>query len=110
MHCRHRHNTCQAFYSQIPGAKNIPAVNNTANPGWVFPSSTKASQIPKLAFPWGNTTITIAAEDFAFSDNEDGTVCGGMQSNAGMGLNILGDVFLKNVYAVSIPFHTNLKR
>lgn len=68
--------------------------------GWVIPGD--ASDIPDISFAVGNsdTFFTISGQDLMFADNGDGTVFGAIQSRGDIDQDILGDVFLKRVFAV----------
>ncbi|CAK3818093.1 related to pepsin precursor [Lecanosticta acicola] len=86
---------CQAVYSAIPGAKQ-----NTQQQGWVFPTSTDLSSIPQIQVAVGDALFTINPEELPFQDLGDGTYYGGIQSRGDQGFDILGDVFLRSVYAI----------
>ncbi|KAI7340858.1 acid protease [Hortaea werneckii] len=86
---------CQAVYSAIPGAK----VNNRQQ-GYVFPSNTDLSQLAAIQVAVGNTLFQINPEDLGFQDLGDGTTYGGIQSRGDNPFDILGDVFLRSVYAI----------
>lgn len=83
------------IYSAIPGAK----MDERAG-GWVIPSD--ATDIPDISFAVGNsrTFFTISGQDLLFADVGDGTVFGAIQSRGQIDQDILGDVFLKRVFAV----------
>jgi len=84
----------KAIYSTIEGA----TLNNSAG-GWVVPSSA-SSNLPTIGFSVAGTIYNIAPGDLLFSDNGDGTYFGAIQSRGQNPQDILGDVFLKRVYAV----------
>jgi len=48
----------------------------------------------------GNTQFTVQKEDLAFADAGTGMVYGGIQSRGDMTFDILGDTFLKSIYAI----------
>ncbi|PSS27445.1 hypothetical protein M430DRAFT_130991 [Amorphotheca resinae ATCC 22711] len=87
--------TCQAIYDAIPNA-----TYDQNQQGWVFPSSTTADQLPVVTFAVGNTQFTVQKEDLAFADAGNGMVYGGIQSRGSMTFDILGDTFLKSIYAI----------
>ncbi|MCJ1311862.1 hypothetical protein MMC25_005535 [Agyrium rufum] len=87
--------TCQAIYDAIPGA----TYDNTQQ-GYIFPSSTTADQLPVVSFAVGGQQFVVNKEDLAFADAGNGMVYGGIQSRGDMTFDILGDTFLKSVYAV----------
>lgn len=89
--------TVEAIYKAIPGSKY-----DSTQQGYLFPSSTTADQLPDVAFPVGDTLIHVQKEDLAFSDAGNNMVFGGIQSRGSNPFDILGDVFLKSAYVVSI--------
>jgi len=86
---------CEAVYGAIPGAKQ-----NTQQQGWVFPTSTDLASLPKIQVAVGDTLFTINPEELPFQDLGDGTYYGGIQSRGQQGFDILGDVFLRSIYAI----------
>jgi len=84
----------QAIYSTIPGAK----LDNTQG-GWTIPSSSTSS-LPTIGFSVAGTVYNIAGEDLLFADGGNGTYFGAIQSRGQNPQDILGDVFLKRVYAI----------
>lgn len=87
--------TCEAIYNAIPGA-----TYDQTQQGYVFPSDTTADQLPVVTFAVGSTQFTVNKEDLSFADAGNGMVYGGIQSRGDMTFDILGDTFLKGVYAV----------
>lgn len=88
--------TCEAIYGAIPGAK----IDQTQQ-GWVFPSTVTVDQLPVVGFDVGGKTFNVQKEDLAFADAGNGMIYGGIQSRGTMDFDILGDTFLKGIYAVS---------
>jgi len=86
---------CEAVYGAIPGAKQ-----NTQQQGWVFPTSTDLASLPKIQVAVGDNLFTINPEELPFQDLGDGTYYGGIQSRGQQGFDILGDVFLRSIYAI----------
>ena len=88
---------CEAFYGAIEGA-----IYSRSEMGWVFPKSVPTEALPLITFAVGHRGFTIEKEHLAFAEI-DGTewVFGGIQSRGSLAFDILGDVFLKSVYAVS---------
>lgn len=86
---------CQAVYNAIPGAKM-----DQQQGGYTFPSSVTTDQLPDVQFSVGGQLFTINKEELSFASAGSDTVFGGIQSRGSMTFDILGDVFLKNVYAV----------
>jgi hypothetical protein len=87
---------CEALYGAIPGA-----TYDSSNGGWVFPLSTKASDLPTFTIACGPYYFQIQPEDFAFAPADSKNWYGGIQSRGDLDFDILGDAFLKSVYAVS---------
>jgi hypothetical protein len=85
-----------AVYQAIPGAKY-----DSQSQGYVFPASTTADQLPEVTVAVGDVQYTIQKEDLSFASAGNDMVYGGIQSRGDMKFDILGDVFLKAVYAVS---------
>ncbi|KAH7636076.1 aspartic peptidase domain-containing protein [Sordaria sp. MPI-SDFR-AT-0083] len=85
----------QAYYKQIAGAQNSRSYG-----GWVFPCATT---IPDFTFGvTADAKITIPGRFINYGPVTDGsaTCFGGLQSSAGVGINIFGDVALKAAYVV----------
>lgn len=89
--------TCQAIYDAIPGGKY-----DSTQQGYVFPASTTADQLPVVSFDVGGRQFPVQKEDLGFADAGNGMVYGGIQSRGSNSFDILGDVFLKSVYAVCL--------
>jgi Eukaryotic aspartyl protease len=87
--------TCQAIYDAIPNSQY-----DSTQQGYVFPSDTTEDQLPVVTFAVGNKQYTVQKEDLAFADAGNGMVYGGIQSRGSMTFDILGDTFLKSIYAV----------
>lgn len=88
--------TCEAIYSAIPGASY-----DSASQGYIFPTDTTADNLPTVAFAVGGTQFVVNKEDLAFAAAKEGYVYGGIQSRGDSNFDILGDTFLKSIYAVS---------
>ena len=91
---------CAALYKAIPGAKY-----DDQQQGWLFPLSTKVEQLPTLSVAIGDQEFEIQKEDLAFAPANDAYWYGGVQSRGTMEFDILGDVLLKSIYAVSCLEH-----
>lgn len=85
----------KAIYAAIPGSKY-----DSTQQGYLFPSSVTADQLPVVQVDVGGQLFTIQKEDLAFADAGDGMVYGGIQSRGSQNFDILGDTFLKSVYAI----------
>ncbi|RMZ82238.1 hypothetical protein DV738_g1831, partial [Chaetothyriales sp. CBS 135597] len=89
---------CEAVYKNIPGAK----LDNEVG-GYTFPADTPASSLPVVTVAVGDTQFTINKEHLSFAPTDESgkTLYGGIQDRGtSLDFDILGDVFLKNVYAV----------
>jgi aspergillopepsin I len=84
----------KAYYAQVSGAKN-----DAQQEGWVFPCS---ATLPNLSLVIGGVKQTIPGKYINYAPIQTGssTCYGGIQSDAGIGFSILGDVFLKSKYVV----------
>ncbi|KAI4211480.1 MAG: hypothetical protein LQ351_005782 [Letrouitia transgressa] len=88
---------CDAIYQAIPGAKY-----DEANQGYVFPNQTPVEQLPVVSFDVGGKEFAVQKEDLAFADAGNGMVYGGIQSRGSLSFDILGDTWLKGVYAAML--------
>lgn len=88
---------CEALYAAIPGSKY-----DEQNQGYVFPTSTKVDDLPEFKVAVGDKQFVIQREDLAFAPAGDGFWYGGVQSRGSNEFDILGDAFLKSIYAVSV--------
>ncbi|KAF8319642.1 acid protease [Clavulina sp. PMI_390] len=86
---------CKAIYESIPGAKL-----DHSQGGWVLPNTVDPSSLPDIGFAVEGTTYTIPGSDLIFAAGSDGTYFGSIQSRGWNRQDILGDVFLKRVYAI----------
>ena len=96
--------TCKAIYDAIPGSSY-----NSTQQGYVFPTTVTADQLPVVTFAVGDQQFTVQKEDLAFASAGTGIVYGGIQSRGTLTFDILGDTFLKAIYAVSISSRRNAK-
>lgn len=86
---------CKAIYAAIPGSKY-----DQSQQGYLYPASTTADQLPVVEVDVGGKLFTVQKEDLGFADAGNGMVYGGMQSRGDMTFDILGDTFLKSIYAI----------
>jgi len=87
--------TCKAIYAAIPGSKY-----DSTQQGWTFPTNTTADKLPVVTFAVGGQQFAVQKEDLAFASVSDTMVYGGIQSRGDLTFDILGDTFLKGIYAV----------
>lgn len=88
--------TVKAIYDAIPGASY-----DSDSQGYIYPSDTPADKLPTVTFAVGDKQFTVQKEDLGFAEAKSGYVYGGIQSRGENPFDILGDTFLKSVYAVS---------
>jgi hypothetical protein len=87
--------TCKAIYAAIPGSSY-----DASSQGYIFPSDTTADQLPIVTFAVGGQQFAVQKEDLGFAEAKTGYVYGGIQSRGDMTFDILGDTFLKGIYAI----------
>jgi len=81
-----------AYYAKISGSQNSSSAG-----GYVFDCNTTP---PDFGIVIRGQNFNVPGKYINYAPNGDGTCYGGIQSSAGIGFNILGDVFLKNQYVV----------
>ncbi|PQE05839.1 Peptidase aspartic catalytic protein [Rutstroemia sp. NJR-2017a BVV2] len=86
---------CEAIYKAIPNS-----TYDEQQQGYVFPSNTSADDLPVVTFAVGGKQFAVQKEDLGFADAGNGMVYGGIQSRGSMTFDILGDTFLKGIYAI----------
>jgi hypothetical protein len=92
--------TCQAIYDAIPGAHY-----DEDSQGYIYPSNTTEDKLPVISFAVGDKQFVVQKEDLGFAEAKSGYIYGGIQSRGSMTMDILGDTFLKGIYAVRFcPF------
>lgn len=83
----------QSYYSKLPGA----VLNSNAG-GYIFPCSATP---PDFSIVVSGVAQTVPGKYINFSPSSVANMCfGGIQSNAGLGLTIFGDVFLHSSYVI----------
>ena len=87
---------CDALYKQIEGA-----TYNEQYQGYLIPTTVKAEDLPDFSVAVGDKEFVIQKEDLVFAPADDKYWYGGVQSRGENPFDILGDTFLKSVYAVS---------
>lgn len=88
-------NTVKQIYAAIPGSKY-----DSTQQGYTFPTNTTTDNLPTVTFAVGDQQFAVHKEDLAFADAGNGMTYGGIQSRGTMTFDILGDTFLKGIYAV----------
>jgi hypothetical protein len=88
--------TCKAIYDAIEGA-----YYDTGSQGYIYPTNTALDKLPVVSFAVGDKQFVVQKEDLGFAEAKSGYVYGGIQSRGSMDMDILGDTFLKGIYAVS---------
>lgn len=86
---------CKQIYEAIPDAKF-----DAKNQGWVFPIGTPVDKLPKVTFAVGDKQFEVQKEDLGFAKVGNGMQYGGIQSRGDSKFDILGDTWLKAVYAI----------
>jgi len=87
--------TCKAIYDAIPGA-----TYDSTQQGYIFPNNLTADQLPVVTFAVGDKQFAVPKESLSFADAGNNMVYGGIQSRGTMTFDILGDTFLKGIYAI----------
>ncbi|PYH45740.1 pepsin-like aspartic protease [Aspergillus saccharolyticus JOP 1030-1] len=87
--------TCKAIYDAIPGA-----YYDSETQGYIYPSDTTEENLPVVSFAVGDKQFVVQKEDLGFAEAKTGYVYGGIQSRGDMTFDILGDTFLKSIYAI----------
>ncbi|KAI5860202.1 aspartic endopeptidase [Durotheca rogersii] len=84
------------LYNKIPGA-----AYDYVNQGYVFPVGTKAEDLPEFKVSIGNKKYVVQKEHLAFATTDDkANWYGGVQSRGDLPHDVLGNIFLQNVYAI----------
>ncbi|RYC60960.1 hypothetical protein CHU98_g5247 [Xylaria longipes] len=84
------------LYAKIPGA-----TYDWSNQGYIFPIDVTVDDLPDFRVAVGDKEFLIQKEDLAFAPTDDGeSWYGGVQSRGILTFDILGDTFLKSVYAI----------
>ncbi|MCJ1365578.1 hypothetical protein MMC16_004702 [Acarospora aff. strigata] len=87
--------TCQAIYDAIPGA-----TYDNDSQGYIFPTNTTEAKLPVVTLAVGGKQFAIQKEDLGFVEAKPGFLYGGIQSRGNLSFDILGDTFLKAIYAI----------
>ncbi len=83
-----------AYYKQVRGSSNSQKYG-----GYIFACT---ATLPTFTFGVGSARITIPGKFLNYGPAETGSSScfGGLQSSAGVGINIFGDVALKSAFVV----------
>lgn len=82
-----------AYYNQVGSAQY-----DESQGGYIYDCN---ADLPDFGVEVGGYMVTLTgSQQITFSPLGDGTCFGGIQGNQGQGLQIFGDTFLKNVFAV----------
>jgi len=87
---------CDALYKAIKGA-----TYSSQYQGYIVPNTVKAEDLPDFSVAIGDKQFVIQKEDLVFAPADANHWYGGVQSRGDMTFDILGDTFLKSIYAVS---------
>lgn len=87
---------CDALYSQIKGAAYSEKYQ-----GFLIPNTITAADLPLVKVALGGKDFVIQKEDLLFAPADEDNWYGGVQSRGQLPFDILGDTFLKSIYAVS---------
>ena len=87
---------CDALYGQIKGAAYSEKYQ-----GFLIPNTITAADLPLFKVAVGGKDFVIQKEDLLFAPADEDNWYGGVQSRGQLPFDILGDTFLKSIYAVS---------
>lgn len=93
----------EALYAQIQGA-----TYSDQQQGYIIPKTVTADQLPTFSVAVGGTEFVIQKEDLIFAEADADNWYGGVQSRGDNPFDILGDTFLKSIYAVSLDLLSSL--
>ncbi|EMC92240.1 hypothetical protein BAUCODRAFT_38264 [Baudoinia panamericana UAMH 10762] len=84
----------QAYYNKVDSADY-----DSNQGGYTYDCS---ENLPNFLISLGGKTFTVSGTDINFApvDSSGETCFGGIQENTGIGMSILGDIFLKSVFVV----------
>ena len=85
-----------ALYAKIHGT-----TYDEDSQGYIIPSNVTLEELPEFKVAIGDKLFVIQKESLLFSPIEGGSWYGGVQSRGNLDFDILGDVALKSIYAVS---------
>lgn len=82
----------EAYYKQVNGAQY-----DSQNGGFLYPCS---ANLPDFGLAVGDHIVTIKGSDITYAEAGSGYCFGGIQPSGGAGVQIVGDVFLKQYFAI----------
>lgn len=80
------------YYSQVTGSKNDDTYG-----GWTFPCS---ANLPNFTARIGGKSFVVPGNYMNYAQVTEKRCYGGIQSDAGIGFSIFGDIFLKSQFVV----------
>ena len=83
-------NTVAAIYKAIPNSKY-----DDQQQGWVFPTSTRPSQLPVVKFAVGGQEFAVPKSALAFAETGDGNYCKILTNSCSCATNTLQMVVSK---------------
>ncbi|KAK3359079.1 aspartic peptidase domain-containing protein [Lasiosphaeria hispida] len=86
---------CDALYKQIDGAEYSEKYQ-----GYIIPNTATADNLPDFSIAVGDKEFVVQKEDLLFAPADDNNWYGGVQSRGQLPFDILGDTFLKSIYAI----------
>ncbi|KAK4121413.1 acid protease [Parathielavia appendiculata] len=86
---------CEALYAQIPGAEYSEQYQ-----GYTIPKDISVEDLPELSIAVGGQHFKVQKHDLLFAMADDKVWYGGVQSRGENPFDILGDSFLKSIYAI----------
>ncbi|KAK4162579.1 aspartic peptidase domain-containing protein [Cladorrhinum sp. PSN259] len=86
---------CETLYKSIKGSSYSEKYQ-----GYIIPKSTKVDELPEFSVAVGDKEFVIQKEDLILADADDDNWYGGVQSRGQNPFDILGDTFLKSIYAI----------
>uniref|UniRef100_A0A093UKD8 Aspartic protease pep1 n=1 Tax=Talaromyces marneffei PM1 TaxID=1077442 RepID=A0A093UKD8_TALMA len=88
------HKIVTDFYTYVPSAHYSPEVG-----GIIFKCDV---EVPDLIINIGDYAAAVSGKHIKYANMGDGNCFGGIQSDNGYGVNILGNIFFKNSYIVFV--------
>ncbi|KAK4191462.1 aspartic peptidase domain-containing protein [Podospora australis] len=86
---------CEALYKKIKGATYSEKYQ-----GYIIPKTTAVDDLPDFSIDVGGKEFTVQKEDILFTSADEENWYGGIQSRGENPFDILGDTFLKSIYAI----------